>query len=44
MYEYFKSLSTSSGTAITNIRNKVKKLSEFATDYPDVVLPEKVEV
>ena len=42
MYDYFKSLSTSSGTAITNIRNKVRKLSTFSTDFPDVVLPEKV--
>ncbi|MBO5602638.1 MAG: leucine-rich repeat protein [Prevotella sp.] len=44
MYDYFKSLKTSSGTAITSISNKVHKLSEFATDYPDIVLPEKVEV
>lgn len=39
MYDSFKAIASRS-----NVTNKVKKLSQFVVDFPDVVLPEKVEI
>jgi len=42
LYDSFKAMTLNGGGSASYITGKVKKLSSFATDYPDVVLPEKV--